>query len=95
MSIILFNTSLEIGSWLQTATQNITGSYAITVLFVLFFLLAIAALFRIPIIFYLILTLPLLIIFSMWDTTMQVAAILSCAVLIIGWQLGKSFFLYR
>lgn len=95
MSVVLFNTSLEIGAWLENATQNITGNQFVTVVFVILLLLCIAGLFRIPLVFFMIIALPLLIIFSLWDVTNGAMTLLVVVIFIIGWQLAKTLFAYR
>jgi hypothetical protein len=95
MSIVFFNTSLEIGGWLTAATSNITGSMFVTGVFVVLLLLCIAALFRIPIIFFLIVSLPLFIIFGLWDVTGGMMTFLMIVIIIIGWALAKTIFAYR
>ena len=95
MSVILFNSSLEIGGWLNSATQNITGSMTVTVILVVLLLLCIGALFRIPLLFFLILGLPLLVVFALWDVTGGAMTILLIVIFIIGWALAKSMFGWR
>lgn len=95
MTTVFFNTSLEIGAWLSNATQNITGDMFVTVVFVILLLLAIAALFRIPLVLFLIISLPLLIIFGLWDTTGGSMTLLLIVIFIIGWNLAKVVFAYR
>lgn len=90
-----FNTSLEIGGWLNTATTNVTGNMFITVVLVLLLLLCIVALFRIPILFFLILALPLFIIFGLWDLTGGAMTLLLIVIFIIGWNIAKYIFAYR
>lgn len=91
----LFNSSLEIGGWLSSATQNITGNMFVTVILVVMLLLCIGALFRIPIVFFLILVLPLFIVFALWDVTGGAMTLLMIIIFVLGWQLAKVIFSYR
>jgi hypothetical protein len=93
--MVLFNVSLEIGSWIATATNDITGSVFLTLLILLVFLIAIAMLFRTPMLMVFVLLIPLLIVFSEYDTTGGFTTILALVVIVIGWLMAKLFFAYR
>lgn len=93
--VTFFNETLEIGAFLANSTQNITGDMFITVVFVMFLLIGIAALFRIPLVFFLIIGLPLLIIFGLWDVTGGSMTMLMIAIIILGFAIAKTIFAYR
>jgi len=95
MAIELFNSSLELGSLFNHMTLNFTGNIALTLIFVLAFLLMLALMFRIPILLSLIVLMPLLIVFSDYDYTGMFYTILGIIALILGVVLARSIFAYR
>jgi hypothetical protein len=67
----LFNRSLDFGRYLDVSTSSVTGSVFLSLLIVVLFLLLIASFFRMPEILYLVILLPLFLIFSVADPGMR------------------------
>lgn len=63
----VFNSSLEMGSFLQASTEHVTGSWFVTLLFIVLILIVIAGIFKMPETLYIIPLLPILLIFSSVD----------------------------
>jgi hypothetical protein len=88
--MILFNSTLDIGMWIDHATTDVTGSLTITLLLILVFFLLVALLFRAPMILAGLLMLPLLMVFASFEGWGGVFyTILTIFGIIIGWQFAK------
>jgi hypothetical protein len=69
---LLFNSSLELGSWINASNTNLTGSLFMTLLLIFLALIMIAELFKLPEFLYLIPLLPVAVIFAVSDTGFRV-----------------------
>jgi len=93
--VVIFNESLEIGSWITSATNNLTGDIATSLLILLLLLIMIAMLFKTPMILFLVLIFPVLIVFSQYDTSGMFWTLLIIVACILGFFIAKGFFAYK
>ena len=86
----IFNSTLDIGSVINTTTTNVTGSISLTLLLILAFFLILATLFRSPTILVFVLLIPLLTIFSIYEGWGGIFyTILTIIGIMVAWQFAK------
>ena len=91
--MILFNETLDIGSWISHATTDVTGSITLTLLLIVIFFLLVAFLFREPMVLVGLLLVPLFMVFAVYEgwgglfyTLLMIVGI------VIAWQFAKIIF---
>lgn len=88
--MVLFNSSLDIGSILGATTSNMTGDQSLTYLLVIVLLLLIAMLFREPFVLFGLLVLPLVIVFAVDLGTGSIFYTILCIIgIFLAWQFAK------
>lgn len=88
--MILFNDTLEIGRWIQSATVNVTGDLSMTLLIIVVLLLLIALIFKEPLILFGLIILPLIIVFATYEGVGGLFyTVLTVFGVIIAWQFAK------
>lgn len=82
---LLFNSSLEVGSWLTASSDNFTGSLTLSILILLGFIMLVAAWLKMPSILVWLAIVPLLIVFVGVSEFVGVGGqIIGVVILIIG-----------
>ena len=76
----VFNSSLEVGKFIQSSNDNFTGSLFLTLLIIVAILILIAALFKMPETIYLIPIIPIFIVFSTISSGMQMFVGVICLI---------------
>lgn len=87
---MILNETGIIGVALYSFTNDVTGSFFLTLLTILIFLIALCLLFRIPIEFTSLIVLPMLLVFMSIDG--QFLAVVGCALIYMGVLFGRYFF---
>jgi hypothetical protein len=88
--VTLFNSTLDIGNVMNATTTNMTGSLTLTLLLIIILFLMIATLFRSPILLIMLLLIPLIIIFSMYEGWGGLFyTILTIIGIMVAWQFAK------
>ena len=88
-----FNSSLEIGSFLNTTTNNFTGSEFLTLLIIVMLFFLVAMLFHMPEFLFAIVIAPLLITFGLVDPAML--SVSSLMLIVAGIMLAVRMLLFR
>lgn len=88
-----FNSSLEIGNFLNTTTANVTGNEFITLIFILILIVTVAMLFHMPELLLAIVITPLMVVFGLADPSF--GAITQLLFIIIGVLIAVRMILFR
>ena len=88
-----FNSSLEIGGFLNTTTSNFTGSEFLTMLIIVLLLFMVAMLFHMPELLFAIIVAPLLVVFGLADPAFT--SVSSLMLIVAGVMLAIRMILFR